>query len=76
MSCEQCYRKTDYLFQGTVVSKATRYSRGPKPKPLGIVDVMRDGQVCQRCRPPSNLEIQELLEEGTYKGQTLEVRSA
>lgn len=75
MTCEQCERKTDYVFKGTIVSKATRYSRGPKPKPLGLIDVHREAMVCQRCRPPSNLEIQELLEGGTYKGRTLEVRS-
>jgi hypothetical protein len=73
--CEQCGRETEYLFPGQVVNKATRYSRGPRPKPIGLVDVYRDAMVCQRCRPPSNLEILEMLAEGTYKGQTIETRT-
>lgn len=60
--CEQCGRKTDYLFKGEVVTKATRYSHGPRPKPIGVVDVHRDAMVCLPCRPLSNLEIAELLE--------------
>lgn len=59
-----------------LIDQATRYSRGPRPKPIGLVDVYRDAMVCQRCRPPSNLEKKEILEEGKYKGQSLELRSA
>lgn len=57
--CEACARETDYLFAGVITSEATRYSPGPNPKPLGVVDVERDGRVCFRCRPLSNLEIEE-----------------
>jgi hypothetical protein len=74
MFCESCGRKTEYLFDGFVVQKATRYNPKTK-KPIGLVDVHRDAKVCQRCRPPSNLEIQEILEEGKYKGHTLELHN-
>ena len=58
--CENCGRETEYLFDGIVISKATRFDLNTK-KPIGVVDVHREGQVCQRCRPPSNLEIEEIL---------------
>lgn len=65
--CEQCGRETDYLFKGTVTTQATQYGfpqgqRGrPKVKPVGLIDVQREGDVCAPCRPPSNLEIEEIL---------------
>jgi hypothetical protein len=71
--CEQCGRETEYLFDGFVVNKATRYDPRTK-KAIGTVDVHRDAKVCQRCRPPSNLEIVEILEEGRYKDTTIETR--
>lgn len=78
--CEQCGRETEFLFDGVLTEKRTRYEfpngdRSKKPKAVGFIDVHRDAKVCQRCRPPSNLEIQELLDEGRYKGHTLELRS-
>lgn len=79
--CEQCGRQTDYLFRGTLTTKATSYgidpnskARKPRVIALGLVDVHRPAEVCQRCRPPSNLEKKEILEEGKYKGQSLELR--
>ncbi len=64
--CEQCGRQTDYLFRGVVITQATRYGCAPgsrELKPIGLVDVHRDGMVCLPCRPPSNLEIKEILGE-------------
>src|SRR4051812_15889089 len=73
--CEQCGRQTDYLFAGYVVAKATRYKRHAGTiLDARLVDVRRDAMVCQRCRPPSNLEKKEILA-GDYKGKTLELRT-
>lgn len=73
--CEQCHRLTDYLFAGIVVTQATRYVKAngkrPKVKAIGLVDVHREGLVCFRCRPPSNVEIEEMLE-GVYAIQRSE----
>lgn len=61
--CEACGRKTEYLFDGMIYTKATRYHPITK-KRIGLIDVERSAKVCQRCRPPSNLEIAEMLKEG------------
>ena len=77
--CYECDRETEYLFPATrMVTLLTGWRRGAYPyKPRIPVyhQFMKIGLVCQRCRPPSNLEIQEILEEGKYKGQNLELRS-
>lgn len=64
--CEQCGRQTEYLFPGIVTGKATRYvkTRTGRVMKRGTVDVERDGMVCLVCRPPSNLEILEMMENG------------
>lgn len=69
--CEQCGWETEYLFAGVVTAKATRYSRGvggrSRSRAIGVVDVQRDGMVCMRCRPPSDLEIKEMLSESSRR---------
>jgi hypothetical protein len=67
--CENCGRQTEYLFPGVVTGKATRYvkTRTGRVKAKGTVDVERDGMVCLPCRPLSNLEIQELVENAGRK---------
>ena len=63
--CGQCGRPTEYLFPGPVTKPCNVHPNGHT----------REGLVCMRCRPPSNLEIQEMLEEGKYKGQVIEART-
>jgi hypothetical protein len=63
--CEQCGRETEYLFPAPVTKPCHAHPGGHT----------RDGLVCHACRPPSNLEIQEMLEQGKYKGQVIETRT-
>lgn len=70
-SCDQCGLETDYLFAGPVIREIEFYRAG---RSNGIRRVTRQGLVCQRCRPPSNLEKIEVLEAGYYKGHHLELR--
>lgn len=72
--CENCDRETEFLFDGEV--EVTRNvlcrdygndARRKVPKPF---QVKVSGKVCQRCRPPSNLEIQEILSDAKRKGRS------
>lgn len=63
--CENCGLETEFLFHGWVLPLG---SDGEPQKWKGTVFEVSvfevepfEGKVCQRCRPPSNLEIQEIL---------------
>lgn len=66
--CDNCGLETEYLFDGFI------YPVNDKGEPLSPEATaammalsapfqVTPGQVCFRCRPPSNLEVQELLKE-------------
>jgi ribosomal protein L33 len=77
--CHQCNRHTEYLFAATrLITLLTGWRKGGYPYTPRIPiyhQFLKIVLVCQRCRPPSNLEKKEILEEGKYKGQSLELRS-
>jgi hypothetical protein len=67
--CENCGHDTEYLFEGFV------YPVNDKGEPLSAEQTAAmmtlsgpfqttPSQVCMRCRPPSNLEIEEILNNG------------
>lgn len=72
--CANCGRETDYLFDGFIypdVAEAQAKQRVKKHKgtvldnrlaqALSTPFQTEPADVCQRCRPPSNLEIEEML---------------
>jgi hypothetical protein len=74
--CENCGRETEYLFPGFIypeVAEARATTRVTKHRGTVLDDRLvralsspfqtEAAEVCMRCRPPSNLEIQEMLDE-------------
>ena len=76
--CAECERLTEFLFPATrMVTIICGYRKGAYPyKPRIPVyrQFIKLVLVCQRCRPPSNLEILEMIEEGKYKGRMIETK--
>lgn len=63
--CENCGRETEILFEGEIEVEKTvmvrAYGYDARRKVAKPVRVKVGGKVCFRCRPPSNLEVQEIL---------------
>jgi hypothetical protein len=68
--CENCGRDTEVLFDGFIYpvddkGEPLSPEQTAAMRALSSVFQVERGQVCMRCRPPSNLEIEEVLN-GSY----------
>ena len=77
--CGACGRKTEFLFPAMIektipavfdkpAGKKFRRTRRALAK-AATRTVTVEGKVCATCRPPSNLEILEMLQEGKNNGR-------
>ena len=70
LTCDNCYRETEFLFEGFVLPLGKDHIPQKFRNTVMALSApfqTTPGKVCFRCRPPSNLEIQEILSDAQQR---------